>query len=296
MKYSTFIYETLWKNDTLLLRLEHYSVSEILVTDLKHGIITIKTPIDCDIHDLSQVISGLFSDESNFSSEVLKFFLGNNNFSVSDFNFKIKFVFNETTIVVSKDLADADIIYGTLLKASDFYTHDKSYNLKGSDFNTHDKSHNLNALDFYNHNKACNLKDSDFYTYNYDKLYVLVNNNKSNKLNILDEIDLLDQTTELLLLNDSAKARWDKLAASGKNYFVVINAINFARRWAKYMQKFIAEGKSIQSIASQTLKDCSVNNNGLTRELFKFAVLILADNWKYGKELRQWCDETYGIL
>ena len=291
MKYSTFIYETLWKNDTLLLRLEHYSVSEILVTELKHGIITIKAPLDCDIYDLSQVVSGLFSEDSNFASEVLKFFLGNNDFSVSDFNFKIKFVFNETTIVVSKDLSDANIIYGTLLKASDFHDHDKSYNLKSSDFNTH----NLNTLDFYNHNKACNLKDSDLYTYNYDEIYVLVDN-KSNKLNILDEIDLLDQTTELLLLNDSAKARWDKLVASGKNYFVVINAINFARRWAKYMQKFIEEGKSVHTIASQTLKDCSVNNNGLTRELFKFVILILTDNWKYGKELRQWCDETYGIL
>ena len=72
---------------------------------------------------------------------------------------------------------------------------------------------------------------------------------RARKRAIQREIIQLDETTEMEFKSEEAKEFWLRTAAKSpyNNVF-----LEYARRWAKYMQKLVAEGKSINEIARQT--------------------------------------------
>lgn len=68
--------------------------------------------------------------------------------------------------------------------------------------------------------------------------------------------------------------------------------VKYARRWAKYMQQLITEGKTINEIAEKASHDCDIE--GITGFMYGCAVSALAQSWKYGDELRRWHNKDYG--
>jgi hypothetical protein len=66
----------------------------------------------------------------------------------------------------------------------------------------------------------------------------------------------------------------------------------YARRWAKYMQTLIAQGKTVAEIAEETSFDADLD--GITGFMYGCAVSALSECWKWGEELRKWHNGKYG--
>lgn len=98
------------------------------------------------------------------------------------------------------------------------------------------------------------------------------------------EILRIDKTTEMEFKDEDGKKAWEEYYGFGVR--------KYARRWAKYMQKLIADGKTVSEIASESSHDCNIEN--ITGFMYGQAVNLLAKSWKYGEELRKWHNEEYG--
>ena len=106
-----------------------------------------------------------------------------------------------------------------------------------------------------------------------------------------EEIIRIDETTEMMFKDDAAKKLWDKMVANNSDPYG-IGVVEYARRWAKYMQTLIAEGKSVMEIAKQASYDADIE--GITGFMYGCAVRSLSQCWKYGEELRKWHNKDYG--
>lgn len=64
-------------------------------------------------------------------------------------------------------------------------------------------------------------------------------------------------------------------------------AVEYASRWAKKMEEFLAKGFKIPDIAMKTSIDVAkeMDDVGISGGMFHFAKGALAKVWKYGKEL-----------
>lgn len=89
----------------------------------------------------------------------------------------------------------------------------------------------------------------------------------------------IDETVEMEFKDEEGKKAWGKMveAANSKNPYSY-GVMQYARRWAKYMQKFIDEGKPVDEIADKASLDCS---EGITAFMHECAVTALAQCWKY---------------
>ena len=106
-----------------------------------------------------------------------------------------------------------------------------------------------------------------------------------------EEIIKIDETTEMLFKNEEAKEQWEKMVKKHSKDFFSMGVVVYARRWAKYMQTLIAEGKSVSQIAEEASLDADIE--GITGFMHTCALHALCDTWKYGDELCEWyeCNE-----
>ena len=106
------------------------------------------------------------------------------------------------------------------------------------------------------------------------------------------EIIKIDETTEMLFKDEAAKEKWDSIVESNSHDPYGIGIVAYARRWAKYMQVLIAEGKTVTQIADEASSDADIE--GITGFMYGCAVQALSSVWKYGEELRKWHNHDYG--
>ena len=101
-----------------------------------------------------------------------------------------------------------------------------------------------------------------------------------------EDIIRIDETTEMQFKDEVAKKEWDNLVEINSHDSYGKGVVDYARRWAKYMQTLIAEGKAIIEIAQQASYDAGF--------MYGCAVNALSKSWKYGEELRKWHNGEYG--
>ena len=110
------------------------------------------------------------------------------------------------------------------------------------------------------------------------------------------EKDILEvyETTEFEFKDLAAKNEW--------NEYYNTNAVNKFRKytikyvlvWAKYMQHIMSKhNKNVAEIANETSYVCDID--GVTIDMYAYAILLLSKYWKYGEELRRWHNSKYGV-
>lgn len=62
--------------------------------------------------------------------------------------------------------------------------------------------------------------------------------------------------------------------------------VTYAERWARLMQKEMADGKKLEEVADATSSEADLE--GITGFMYGCAVSALASGWKYGDQLRRW--------
>ncbi len=107
-----------------------------------------------------------------------------------------------------------------------------------------------------------------------------------------EEIIKIDETTEMQFKDEAAKKVWDEIVEKNSHNPYGRCVVNYTRRWAKYMQTLIAEGKAVIEIAEQASYDANIE--GITALMYGCAVSVLSQIWKYGEELRKWHNKDYG--
>jgi hypothetical protein len=96
------------------------------------------------------------------------------------------------------------------------------------------------------------------------------------------EIRRIEETTDMQFKNKEAEEMWDEIVENNSSNFIT----DFACCWAKYMQKFISEGKTVAEIAEQTSSECDFE--GITGFMKACAIQILIQCWRYGDELQKY--------
>lgn len=108
-----------------------------------------------------------------------------------------------------------------------------------------------------------------------------------------EDIMEIDEKTEMLFKDEQAKELWDDVVQKNSTDPYARGIVTYARRWAKYMQTLIAEGKTIAEVAEQASFDADLE--GITGFMYGCAVKTLSQCWKYGEELRVWHNSKYGV-
>lgn len=67
--------------------------------------------------------------------------------------------------------------------------------------------------------------------------------------------------------------------------------VDYAKLWAKMMQKEIAGGKTVAQCAKETSHKADIF--GITGNMYGCAVSILANYWQHGEELKEWYNKEY---
>lgn len=62
--------------------------------------------------------------------------------------------------------------------------------------------------------------------------------------------------------------------------------VSYAERWARLMQKEMADGKNLKDVADATSSEADIE--GITGFMYGCAVSVLASCWKHGDQLRRW--------
>ena len=100
--------------------------------------------------------------------------------------------------------------------------------------------------------------------------------------------------SEAIIKDLAAKNEW--------NEYYNTNAVNKFRKytikyvlvWAKYMQHIMSKhNKNVAEIANETSYVCDID--GVTIDMYAYAILLLSKYWKYGEELRRWHNSKYGV-
>ncbi len=106
------------------------------------------------------------------------------------------------------------------------------------------------------------------------------------------EVLHIDETVEMEFKDEEGKKSWNQMVEVNSKDPYGNGVVKYARRWAKYMQKLIAEGKTVVEIAEKASHDCDIE--GITGFMYVCAVNALTKCWKYGEELRKWHNKDYG--
>lgn len=212
-----------------------------------------------NLSDFATLVAGCFEEGSNVEEELQKAYNLDSDAKLT----AIQFEFNGEVITVTKENADKDKIVDEYHRLCDI-----SYERYLKEQEEYKKTPEYRA------ERAKELKE------------------ETRKQVIAERVIAVDESTELEFKDDEAKAKWEK--------FVEVNSdgygsgcVNYARRWAKYMQMIMArDNKSVSQIASQTSHACDINS--ITGFMYGCAVSILSTCWKYGDELRLWHNKEWG--
>jgi len=85
--------------------------------------------------------------------------------------------------------------------------------------------------------------------------------------------------------NVSDRSVWDSWVDANKDPYGACT-MRYAARWANYMEREIAGGKSLEQIAEKASHDADLE--GVTGFMYGCAVGMLSKAWKHGEELRRW--------
>lgn len=112
------------------------------------------------------------------------------------------------------------------------------------------------------------------------------------KRTVKEELNYVDEKTELEFKNDNAKNEWENFVSNEHDsYYEAV--ITYTRQWAKYMQYVMKKyNKSVFEIAESTSKLYTID--GCTGYICGAATDLLSKYWKYGDELRIWNEKRYG--
>ena len=229
------------------------------VTRFENGIATVDPPAGIRIDNFIEAVVGCFDEDSNFGTEVLEAYNCDENATLIG----IKFEFNGVILTVSKENADKDRIY--------------------KDWNA---SMEANAEKNRLEHEAW-LKTPE------GQEYLAQKKAKAERKKAVEaEVLRIDETTEMEFKDEESKKVWDSIVEVNSKNSYGMCVVKYARRWAKCMQKLIAEGKSVMEIAEQTSGDCDIE--GITGFMYGWTVDVLAKCWKHGEELRKWHNKYYG--
>ena len=112
------------------------------------------------------------------------------------------------------------------------------------------------------------------------------------QMTVEQEVLHIDETVEMEFNGEEGKEKWNQIVKINLKNSYGNGVVRYARRWAKYMQKFIDEGKTVAEIAEQTSYDADIE--GVTGFMYGCAVKALTQCWKYGDELRKWHNKSFG--
>jgi len=85
---------------------------------------------------------------------------------------------------------------------------------------------------------------------------------------------------------DRDETRWQEGIAAQKGDGYGLGIYTYAEYWARLMQKKIADGHKLETIAEECSNRADIL--GITGFMYGCAVSVLAQCWKYGEELRLW--------
>ena len=78
---------------------------------------------------------------------------------------------------------------------------------------------------------------------------------------------------------------WDKWVDNNQDCYGG-GVINYAERWANFMEEGMKNGSTLETIAKDTSHQA--DTDGITGFMYGAAVAVLASCWEYGEELRTW--------
>ncbi len=104
---------------------------------------------------------------------------------------------------------------------------------------------------------------------------------RSQRINECPPVEFVDQ--------DKYEAEKAMVVAKDKSGYYP-SCYNWAERWARLMQKGMAEEKQLEEVAE--LSD-EADIEGHSGNQYGHAVKILADHWKYGEQLRRWHNKEW---
>lgn len=227
-------------------------IDSIWVTGFEDGFIIVDPCAGYIFDEFVEVVSGCFNESSNFFDTV------NEVLFIEKAAIKgIRFEFKGTVVSVTKENSDPKKIY-------------EEWN---STMEANLEKVRQERLDWYNTPEGQQV--------------LIEEAEEQKRRNILAFAVLtVDESFEMEFASKEGKKTWENLVkANDETYGAAVMA--FARRWAKYMQVLISEGKSIEDIAEETSHICDLN------VMYDCAIDALAKSWKYGEELRKWRNQGY---
>lgn len=106
------------------------------------------------------------------------------------------------------------------------------------------------------------------------------------------EVFTIDNSTELEFNDEESKVNWEKFVESNSKDIFGFGAMTYARRWAKYMQYLMKkDNKTVFQIAEKASQASDID--GITGFMYGYAVSVLSQCWKHGKELSRWHNNVW---
>lgn len=261
-KTTRVYYEGIWEHNNtsrIFRTIGNDSIRTLWVEGFEDGIATVDPVGGCTITEFAKAVAGCFNDDSNFGTEVLRAYECDQNATFTG----IKFEFNGVTLIVTKENADAERIYQEW-----------------------DAGMKANAAKNRLEREAW-LKTPE------GQEYLAQQEAEAARRKAVEaEVLCIDEKVEMEFKDEEGKKAWDQMVEANSKDPYSYGVVKYARRWAKYMQKLIAEGKTVVEIAEKASHDCDIE--GITGFMYGCAVNALAQCWKYGEELRKWHNKDYG--
>lgn len=230
------------------------------VKSFENGIAIVDPLCGSDIHDFAKLISGCFHKGSNVEKQLKNFFGCDSKTTLNG----IQFEFNEVTVLVTKENANARKIVAEWRAGVD--ANAERYRLE---------------MEAY-------MKTPEYHA---ERAKLL--KKEARIVAVKKEVLTIDNSTELEFKDDEAKKTWGKIVEVNSDNFYNRNIVTYARRWGKYMQHLMAKhNKTVSQIAEQASRVCDID--GITGFMYGCAVAMLSECWKYGEDLRKWHNKQYG--
>ena len=261
-KTTRVYFEGIWEHNNtshIFQTIGNKAITTLWVESFDDGIATVDPTPGCNINDFAEALAGCFDEKSNFGTEVMMAYNCDENATFTG----IQFTFNGVTLTVTKDNADKD----TICKE----WHD------GMEANAE---------------KHRREKEAWLQTPEGQEYLAQQKAEEIRRKAVEAEVLQIDDTIEMEFKDDEAKKAWDDMVEVNSKDSYGMGVVKYARRWAKCMQKLIAEGKTVIEIAEKTSHDCDIE--GITGFMYGCAVQALSKSWKYGEELRKWHNKNYG--
>ena len=244
MGKTTMVYfNNNFEEDYRILRTSSKKIEILYVEAFKNGIATISPIGGYNINDFAEVLAGCFEEDSNFASELLRAYECDENTTFKG----IQFTFNDATVTVTKENAEASRIY-----------------------------EEWNAIMNKNYEKHCSEKEAWLKTPEGQKMLDQQREEEKRKKEIKEKVLEIDETVEMEFKDDESKKIWDNFVEANSKDLYGMGVIIYARRWAKYMQKIMEKGKTVIQIADKASCDCDIE--GITGFMYGCAVNVLVQS------------------